>query len=719
MNTHRLHISVLFLLLVTSAGCAVYDPVADYTKQRYTNAVSYFNTFYNAQRLFSDAEAEVLKARREHFERNAGGKLPAIPNTARIKFQTSIEKNSKVLSFYPESKWVDDALLMIGMAYYYMDDDVRAERKFQELAVQFPQSDLVLESQLWLGRTVMRQKKYEQGEKLLNDVFTRAADTDDEIAGQSSFELAQYYFEQKEFARAEKLYTTAAGLVDDGELETRIYFQIGRCYTELNQIGKAQQAYSTAQDISPLYTYKFQAQLNIHKLHAAEKRYQEAIEGLQDMLNDAKNSEYLGTIHYELATVMMMSGRTEEALVKFRFIDTAYVRTDEAARSYFTLAKYYEEKELNYDSARVLFGKARTEYSPSEITKAAAERAEIFNKYDQLKKDLHRYDSLLTDLIAARSSADSAILHPRLDTLLNRDTTAVKEEPKIKKMTKPGKASKDSAAAFVAVDSAKIKEKLSRDEAFTKMADSLQRTIARTKFELGGLFFLEIQQPDSAQRWFNEVIATAPKSDFAPRALYTIAEIYRGMLNRPSADLEPLYQRIITEYPESPYANEARKNLSLPVITVEKDSVVTLFEKAEALNESGRYEQAVLSFKRIAEQFPAHLLASKSLLTAGWIYEHSLLNSDSSAALYRRLMARYPLSQYSASVRNKVQEYDNELKRIEQEKQKELEEKKLKEQQEKEAKAKSDKSDKGDKKEKKEETIPVPSDSVGTPKKKL
>ena len=187
MTQRTLYISTAVIIALIQSGCAVYNPIADFTKQRYTNAISYFNTFYNAQRLFSDAEDEVLKSRRDFLEKGSSLKLFSIPASARQKFQTSIEKNSKVLSFYPDSKWVDDALLMIGKAYYYMEDDVRAERKFQELEAKFPNSGQINESQLWLGKSLMRQKKWDQAVKRLEDVFAKTIGHDDDLAGLAAY----------------------------------------------------------------------------------------------------------------------------------------------------------------------------------------------------------------------------------------------------------------------------------------------------------------------------------------------------------------------------------------------------------------------------------------------------------------------------------------------------------------------------------------------------
>jgi len=703
----RLNIYTALTLAISFSGCVVYNPIAEYSKQRYTNAIAYFNTYYNAQRLFNDAEDEVFKSRRDYFERGQTTKAFVVPSSARQKFQTSIEKNSRVLSFYADSKWVDDALLMIGKAYFYMDDDVRAERKFQELAVQFPQSEVIFESQLWLGKSLMRQKKYSEGIKQLEEVFAKTIDHDEEIAGQSAFELGEHYFQLEDYQQAEKQYGVAVELVDDDETKTRIYFQIGRSFNRLKNNEKAQEAYLNAAAISPIYTFKFQAQLQFFKSTALQLKYDEAINGLNEMLSDTKNKEFFGIVHFEIANVLMLQNKTSEAINKYIFVDTAFARTDEAARSYYILGKYFEEKELNYDSARTLYNKARSEFTSSEITKEATERSDIFNKYDILQKDLIRYDSLYINALLMKDQQDSLALIKQSDTTRIKDSVSVKEEPKVKKMTKAGKADPKKDSTIV-IDSTKIKDQLDRTITQQKMVDSLYRSIIRTKFELGGLFYVEIQQPDSALRLFNEVVNKYSASEFAPRALYSIAEIQRSIKQKPKSELDSLYTKIITSYPESPYANEARKSLGLPLVEAQKDSAQEEFEQAEKLSDSKKYESAIVLYKRISDQFLTSTVSAKSLFTAGWHYENSLMNNDSAYAVYKRVITKYPLSQFANFARPKVTEYENELKRIEQEKQKIIEEQKLKEEQEKEAKSP-----------KTPKTETAPQDSLPTPKNKL
>ena len=667
------HIILALFFVLVLHGCMIYDPVADFTKQRYTNTVAYFNTFYNAQRLFHDAQDEVAKARRDQQERSLTTKTFSLPGTARSKFQTSIEKNSKVLSFYPTSKWVDDALLMIGKAYYYMEDDLRAERKFLELASQYPNSDLIPESRLWLGRCQLRMKKYEEGTKVLQAVIDSDGDAD--LAAEAADEIGSLAQQQERYTDAVKFFSLAAEKTSDDELKARVLMNIGKCYTITGDLEKAQAAYEKASDAASLYAVRFQGQMQAVRTVIAQKKYDEADRTLSDMLSDMKNSDYFGQIHLELANILMMKDRTEEAIMKYRYIDTAFARTDEAARSYFALAQYYEQREHRYDSARVLYQKARLEFSASEINKYAGEKSDQYAKYDQLWKELIHFDSLRTVAIHERWRRDSLAAAGIKDTVSRTDTVAVKDERKPSAMSKPGKK-KESEPPAPVIDSAKVKEKLTREQAEAKWIDSLSTSIVRTNFELGSLFFLEIQQPDSAVRWFRTVVEHAPGSDFAPRALYSMAEIARTVPNGPAGETTPLLRKIITDYPESPYANEARRILGEPVIVRGKDSVLTMFENAEALLENGSIESGALQMKRISEQFPKHALAAKALYSAGWYYESTGKNNDSAAALYRRLIARFPFSSYVTTARTKVTELENELKRIEEEKKQAEEEKK-------------------------------------------
>lgn len=677
----------IIVLSIVLSGCFVYNPTAEFVKQRYTNGISYFNTFYNAQRLFDEAEDEVFTAQKEFREKPGTGRQFAVPSTARSKFTTSIEKNSKVLSFYPDSKWVDDALLMIGKAYFYLDDNVRAERKFLELAVKFPDSDLLDEASLYLGRCLLRQKKIEEGTKCLEELLAKTLSTDDNIAGLAAYELGQYYFLQDNFVQAEQYYSQSLPLLDDDEEQAYVQFQIAQCFDNLAQYEKAETEYAKVNEYSPGYTLHFNAELSKARTLIRQKKFSDAMNMLNAMLDDTKNTEFFGSIHFEIANSLFEQGERQSAIEKYRYIDTAFVRTNESAQSYFILGKIYEEIEGNYDSARVFYGKARSEFPASKITPDAIIKSDIFNKYDNLRKDLIRFDTLLAFTHRKKIVDDSLAAIVVIDTVAHNDSSDVKEEDqKLRKATKPGKkseAKKDSVPSF---DSTKIKAQVARDIAYRQTVDSLQRSIIRTTFEFGGLFFLELQIPDSALAWFSTVVKNYPQSEFAPRALYTIAEIYRTLKEQPKPVRDSIYNIIVAQYPSSPYAQESRKILGVPLVEAEKDTAAELLNRAEEFADANDFAASIKTYKEIVEKHFASPLASKALYAAGWHYENSLLRNDSAIAVYKRLLAQYPATHYASAVRGKINEYDNEQKRIEDEKQKLIEEQKLKEQKEKEEK---------------------------------
>ena len=72
----------------------------------------YFNTFYNAKLIFS--EAERMRAEKE------GESLGNIIND---KYKKVIEKSNVVINDYPDSKYLDDALFLIGRSHYYRREE--------------------------------------------------------------------------------------------------------------------------------------------------------------------------------------------------------------------------------------------------------------------------------------------------------------------------------------------------------------------------------------------------------------------------------------------------------------------------------------------------------------------------------------------------------------------------------------------------------------------
>ncbi|NNE44892.1 MAG: TonB family protein [Gemmatimonadetes bacterium] len=126
---------------------------------------AYYNTLYNANAKFDEAQDQKRRADPEREKIS--------PQEERL-YTEAFEKAARVVKFYPESKWVDDALLLMGRSSFEKEDYSTALRKFDEILTFYPGSELTAEALLMKGRTLIETKDYDAGVAAL----TRAAELD-------------------------------------------------------------------------------------------------------------------------------------------------------------------------------------------------------------------------------------------------------------------------------------------------------------------------------------------------------------------------------------------------------------------------------------------------------------------------------------------------------------------------------------------------------------
>ena len=657
----RSSICLLGLLLLFQ-GCQMYNAGADFVHQRYVNTVAYFNTYYNAKKAFDDGEKQIL----DQQESSAGkqspqGASPVLPGDSKAKFNLAIEKASKLLSFYPTSKWVDDALFMIGKSYFYLGDDLHAERKFLELFAKYPDSDLLLEAELWYGRSLIRQKRYDEGIQSLDQLYTKAAGLHEKsIAGAASAELGKYYYVNNNYDRAIEYYQRSLDISSDDKMNAETELQMGYCYRQKGDLQQAEKAFGTVGDYSPNYATSFTAEFERIRVLVRLQQYTEAMERLTDLAGDAKNAEYFSKIHYEIGRLYEAQNKLDEAIKKYSYVDTAFAKTEDAAQAYFRLGKIYELNKENYQSAAGYYSRSRSESATATTNAEAARKADAFVKYFSLRSDLHRYDSIIVMIKGRPAKRDSVRL--ATDSLRT-----------------------GSADSLARVDSARtqLEKRLLAQE--IESVDSLRHLITKARFELAGIFYLEIDRQDSALYWFQRVIDEGGKSEFAERSLFTLAEIARTSGATDKRIVDSLYRSVIAQYPESPYAQESRRILGIPLLERAPDPAEALYRHAEEYMDGEHSDSALPYLYKIVREGGSSPFSPKALYAIGWLYENRLEEEDSASAVYRRLVAVYPKSEFALAVRPKLQEEDAARLEAEQKAKLEKEEKKKKEEEDKKA----------------------------------
>jgi TonB family protein len=160
-----------FLWLVGAAGICL-------------SSCAYFNTLYNARLKFAEAQDLARKADPEREKIS--------PQEERL-YTEAFEKAARVVKFHPESKWVDDALLLMGKASFEKGDYSTALRKFDEVLTFYPESELTGETLLMKGRTLIQAKDYDTG---IEELSRAVEANDDEFRDDVAYFLGVVHHER-------------------------------------------------------------------------------------------------------------------------------------------------------------------------------------------------------------------------------------------------------------------------------------------------------------------------------------------------------------------------------------------------------------------------------------------------------------------------------------------------------------------------------------------
>ncbi len=590
---------------------------------------AYFNTYYNAERLFSEAEDEILtqqKARKGPQDFLAPF---AIQQGTRTKLTSVIEKCSKILQNHAESNLVDDALLMVGKAYYYQDENQKAERKFKELIEGYPSSDLVFQARLYLSYVYYRMP--EKGESLkeagaLLDAAQKQGDNG--IVASASLLMAEIELENKNPSEAVVHFQVAAERAETSEERVSAYLKMASVYEGQEQYQKAAETYLRAEAMSTDYENDYRSRFGLARMLSRLGKNQEALDVLDELRSNSNNRDFYGDIDFETGNVYARMDRLDEALTQYQYVDTAYARSEAAARSYYEQGRLYETRLMRYDSAAAAYSRGKMQSPSADVQPLLVKRAEIMGRYTSLWSQLGRFDSL------------------RAEHLKPRDTLTVRSDTTGQDSLASGTQPADSVQA----------------RAPMIPLDSVNAVRARTIIELASLLYSDIGSVDSARFWFERFLDEFPGNPAAPRALFMLAQISSQDTVHGSVVADSLYRELVARYSSSEFAAEAARLHNLPIEQRRGDAANQAYVRGEDVLESGNRFAAVDSFKEVARRFPDSPLAAKAVYAVGWIYEDLIGNRDSAIAYYQRVAAQYPTSPYAAALRPKLAEVELKLK---------------------------------------------------------
>jgi TolA-binding protein len=360
---------------------------------------AYYNTFYNAEQFFEKAAQEREK-RLEDMKKNANKNIDrdfTKPTGLEIEnYDKAIEKASKVLQLHPKSKYVDDALMLLGQCFYYREDHLKAERKFQELLNNYPQSEFFPEAKLWLARTYIQQEKYEEAKTEFQDIITSRVPR--EIRDEALLALGELYLIQEDYVTAAHEYLTAVKNVKDKANRSKAALKMGDCYFSLKDYQKSIEGYQLAVKYSTISDIENEALFQLAKSYRYLGQYNEAMKVLQKLLGQASFSDQEPMAKLEMAMCIYLrdkasqkinqeqgpsdekkSANNNEYYLAIEWLESIIdenPRTEGAARAHYYLGQIYETDYALYDSAYANFMRVKNHNRTSLMADSATAKAD-------------------------------------------------------------------------------------------------------------------------------------------------------------------------------------------------------------------------------------------------------------------------------------------------------------------------------------------------------
>ena len=396
-------------------GCSVEQN--NVTSNVYHNLTAHFNGYYYALEKTHEVEAVILKSLDD--DHNQVLRLfPKLDTTLAKSYEKDTEEIIKMASIsiqrHPNSKWVDDNYIQVGLARLYGCDFQNATQTFKYVNTKSSNKDVRHVALIHLARTFTENTEFDKAEEAFR--FLEKEELNKTNRKNFYLEKAYHYQVRDDYDNMVRNLTLADSLLVRSDRKGRIYFIVGQVYQKLGFGSEAYNYYRKCLSTNPEYEIDFYARLNMAQVARLDDSQDIKIVRKQfvKMLADVKNQEFQDKIYFEFGEFERKQSHLNEALDNYklsahagknkRIQGNAFLRIGEIN---FDSLKKYSQAKAYYDSAISALPKEFENYG--NIKK----RQEVLGEFVTYTETIQLQDSLLylstLDSISVRNKLDSAI----------------------------------------------------------------------------------------------------------------------------------------------------------------------------------------------------------------------------------------------------------------------------------------------------------------------
>lgn len=347
-------------------------------------------------------------------------------------FEHAIQKSADVIRFHPQSRWVDNAIEIIGMSYFYQQQYFSADQKFVELLGTTSDPELRQRAILWRGRAALELENYVEGINYAQSrLFSTEFNWDPEIAAELKLVIAQLFVARGEYDDAEVYVAEALPDIRDRNLEMRSHFLHGQLLELQERYDEAFEAYNRATHQSnPNYDLIYHAELKLGIVARKQGEIDWAYEHFSSMRRDDRHYEYIAAIEYEIARTLQIQDRFTEARAMYGQILDRRVQNpsrEVQAKIYYGIAEIYRDFYLDYEMTAAYFDSSAGLATNHERLPEGFDAdilARSYGDYTRYSREIRHLDSLLWLGGLSQAELDSVVENIRQQKIAEMEAEA-------------------------------------------------------------------------------------------------------------------------------------------------------------------------------------------------------------------------------------------------------------------------------------------------------
>lgn len=334
---------------------------------------AYFNTLYNAKKNFREAQ---------ETPRMKDGSLAG---QAQEKYGNAIEKSEALIASYPDSKYVDDAVLLIGKCLFEQGEYDDAIARFDELDTLSTDNDLKREGRLFKAKSYAGKGDLEAvvavARPLVDENPKKATD-------EAYFLLGTSLVKMENEAEAVKYLEMLAERYPKSPYRVRADLEAAEVYAERGDFERSVGVYMGLQETSMSDADRVRYLSGLGEVYADMGEYQKSIDVLRTL--DAfvlDPTEKAGDL---LVTARAWAGldSMDAAIRTYKTVATSYPRSLYSAEAHYRLGEIYQDALDSLDVARQEFDQVPQQYAQSEFAEDAISRSAAISKLTRLRESL-------------------------------------------------------------------------------------------------------------------------------------------------------------------------------------------------------------------------------------------------------------------------------------------------------------------------------------------